>query len=384
MTGTILTKTGRKNYYAVLNVYGDDGKRRRKWVDTGIPVKGGKKGDATKFLTNLLAEYNDSGVDVTNDVLFVDFMVQWLDTLKLSVSASTFDGYIKNNIKPHIMPYFEPKKLKVKDVTPAVIQKYINDNLAKLSPNTVRKHLFNISQCLDNAVLLSIIAYNPVKRIKMPSPVRFTGAKHYDEKQIEQLLEISKGDPLEIVILLTLFYGLRRSEVLGLRYDSVDFDAKTITIKRAVVIVGGTIFENEHTKNDSSRTIFPIPNKILSRLLEWKEQQEEWKALQPNDYKDNGYICTKPNGELLLPNYVTQYFAKLLKRNNMPHIRFHDLRHSSANYLKYLDFDLKDIQTWLRHKDIQTTMNIYVNLNMQAKSNIADTLNAKFDLLDAK
>jgi len=218
----------------------------------------------------------------------------------------------------------------------------------------------------------------------MPSPVRFTGAKHYDEKQIEQLLEISKGDPLEIVILLTLFYGLRRSEVLGLRYDSVDFDAKTITIKRAVVIVGGTIFENEHTKNDSSRTIFPIPNKILSRLLEWKEQQEEWKALQPNDYKDNGYICTKPNGELLLPNYVTQYFAKLLKRNNMPHIRFHDLRHSSANYLKYLDFDLKDIQTWLRHKDIQTTMNIYVNLNMQAKSNIADTLNAKFDLLDAK
>jgi len=384
MTGTILTKAKRKNYYAVLNIYGDDGKRRRKWVDTGIPVKGGKKGDATKFLTNLLAEYNDTGVDVTKDVLFVDFMVQWLDTLKLSVSASTFDSYIKNNIRPHIMPYFEPKKLKVKDVTPAVIQKYISDKLEKLSPNTVRKHLFNISQCLDNAVLLNIIAYNPVKRIKMPSPVRFTGAKHYDEKQIEQLLEISKGDPLEIVILLTLFYGLRRSEVLGLKFDAVDFDAKTLTIKRAVVIVGGTIHENEHTKNDSSRTVFPIPNMILSRLLAWKEQQKDWKALQPNDYKDNGYICTKSNGELLLPNYVTQHFAKLLKRNGMPHIRFHDLRHSSANYLKYLGFDLKDIQTWLRHKDIQTTMNIYVNLNMQAKSNIADTLNARFDLLEAK
>jgi integrase len=74
----------------------------------------------------------------------------------------------------------------------------------------------------------------------------------------------------------------------------------------------------------------------------------------------------------------------LLKKSGMPHIRFHDLRHSSANYLKFLGFDLKDIQTWLRHKDIQTTMNIYVDLDMAAKSNIANNLDAKFRLLEAK
>jgi len=66
----------------------------------------------------------------------------------------------------------------------------------------------------------------------------------------------------------------------------------------------------------------------------------------------------------------------------MPHIRFHDLRHSSASYLKYLGFDLKDIQTWLRHKDIQTTMNLYTHLDMEAKESIADTLSAKLRLLE--
>ena len=84
------------------------------------------------------------------------------------------------------------------------------------------------------------------------------------------------------------------------------------------------------------------------------------------------------DGKLIKPDYVTGHFKILLKQHNMPIIRFHDLRHSSACYLKHLGFDLKDIQTWLRHGDIQTTMNIYVNLDMEAKRDIAERLNEKF------
>ena len=102
-----------------------------------------------------------------------------------------------------------------------------------------------------------------------------------------------------------------------------------------------------------------MPNKIVDELQRWRAHQLEMKALQPNDYVDSGYICTKMNGELLSPDFISQHFALLLRKNGMPHIRYHDLRHSAANFLKHLRFDLKDIQTWLRHKDIQTTMNIY-------------------------
>jgi len=378
MTGSIQTKKDRKNYYAVLNVYDEHGKRKLKWIDTGISKSGNNKRLANKRLCEIIAEYDNNDVDVTKDAYFAEFMEQWLETLKHSIASTTYSSY-GYTLSLHILPYFKAKRLKVKDVTPAVIQKYVNDKLkGGLSPNTVRKHLANISKCLDSAVKQNIIAYNPVKRIEMPKKERYTGAKHYNEKQIQQLLEISKGDPLEIVILLTLFYGLRRSEILGLRWDAVDFEEKTIAIKHTVVMVGKTIHKKDCTKNESSYTTFPIPDEIILELEKWKEKQQELKVLQPNDYQDTGYICTKQNGELILPNYVTQHFALLLKKHNMPHIRFHDLRHSSASFLKYLGFDLKDIQVWLRHRDITVTMNLYTHLDMEGKAKIAQNLNEKF------
>ena len=112
--------------------------------------------------------------------------------------------------------------------------------------------------------------------------------------------------------------------------------------------------------------------------MSWEKKIKEYRLLQPNDYIYEGYVCTMPDGRLIQPDFVSHHFEVLLRKNNMPVIRFHDLRHSSANYLKYLGFDLKDIQTWLRHKDIQTTMNLYVNLDMEAKNQIANSLNEKF------
>jgi len=100
--------------------------------------------------------------------------------------------------------------------------------------------------------------------------------------------------------------------------------------------------------------------------------------LQPNDYIDDGYVFTRPNGKIMATDYVNGRFRRLLAKNGLPHIRLHDLRHSSASYLKYLGFDLKDIQVWLRHSDIQTTMDLYTHLNMDAKRDIADKLNEQF------
>ena len=382
MTGSIQTKSGGKNYYAVISGYDENGKRKQRWINTGIPVKGNNKRKADVRLREILGEYGADDIGINKDVYFTDYMTEWLETLKISIASTTYNSY-RYTLSSHILPYFKPKKLKMKDVTPIVIQKYVNDKIESgLSANTTRKHLANISKCLDSAVRLNLIAYNPVKRIELPKKERFTGAKFYNKQQIERLLEISKDGPLEIVLLLTLFYGLRRSEVLGLKWDAVDFERRTITIKHTVVIVGKTIHKQDRTKNDSSYASFPMPDKIISQLERWRERQQELKALQPNDYHDEGYICTKPNGELLLPNYVSQHFALMLKKHDMPHIRFHDLRHSSASYLKHLGFDLKDIQTWLRHKDIQTTMNLYTHLDMEAKENIANILDAKFQMFE--
>ena len=158
----------------------------------------------------------------------------------------------------------------------------------------------------------------------------------------------------------------------------------TIAINHTVVQGHKKMHIKDSTKTKSSNVIVPLVGIIALRLKGLKEQQEKYKLLQPNDYVDEGYVCTQINGSLIKPNYVSQHFKLLLAKNNMPHIRFHDLRHSSAGYLKYLGFDLKDIQTWLRHGDIGTTMNIYINLDMDARRNIANNLNKRFENFDNK
>ena len=264
------------------------------------------------------------------------------------------------------------------------IQKYINDKLKYLSPNTVLKHLANISNCLNDAIEKNIILYNPAYRVRKPKKVRYTGAKHYKEKQIEKLLECSRGDPLEILIFLTIFYGLSRSEVLGLKWDAVDFDDKTIQIKHTVVKVYKNIYKLDSTKNHIRRAKIHMPEIINDKLKEWQTKQNRYKTLQPDDYAETGYICTGVDGNLIKPDYVSQHFQVLIKRNNLPIIRFHDLRHSSANYLRHLGYNLKEIQIWFRHSNISTTGDIYMDLDMDERIEIGNRLNKKFKKLSSQ
>jgi len=378
MTATIQTKKDRSTYYILLR-YKDatTEKKVQKWITTDIPIKGNNKRKAEEKRKEILSELEQQKIDLSNDVLFTDFMQLWLENLKHSIAPTTYDGY-EAILNKYIIPYFGSKKVKVKDLTPAHIQQYIVSKLKTLSPNTVIKHLRNISKCLDSAVRQNILAFNPSKRVEMPKKIKYTGSKHYNEKQIEQLLNNSKGDPLEIVILLTVFYGLRRSEVLGLKWEAIDFQNNTMEIKHTVLQGHKKQFRIDSTKNDRSNDVVPLASIIADRLKLWKSQQLQHKALQPNDYIDEGYICTQINGSLIKPHYVSAHFKLLLTKIKMPHIRFHDLRHSSGRYLKYLGFDLKDIQVWLRHKDIQTTANIYLIYDMESKNEIANKLNDKF------
>jgi len=377
INGNIYQKKGSPYYWIVLDYVDEQGKRKKKWENTHIPIKGDNKRLAKAKLKEVMAEFDAQKIDLSKDILFTVFMEEWLEILSLSIAESTYDGY-KKTLEKYILPFFEPLKLRIRDIEPVHIQRYIRHALSSVSGNTVRKHMVNISKCLDSAMRQNIIAYNPAKRVDLPKKQKYTGAKFYNEKQIEHLLRVSKGDPLEIVILLTTFYGLRKSEVLGIKWGAIDFENNTIAIKHTVVQGHNKLHRKDSTKNDVSNSVIPLATVIADRLKQWRSQQAQHKLLQPNDYIDSDYVCTQIDGSLIKPHYVSDHFKRVLARNNLPHIRFHDLRHSSAGYLKYLGFDLKDIQTWLRHGDIGTTMNIYVHLDMNAKRVIADDLNRRF------
>jgi len=378
MTGTVQSKKGRPNYYIVLDYADETGKRKRPWIPTDIPVKGNNKRLANEKLKEVLREQEAKKVDLSKNILFTDFLREWLETRKLSksISETTYDAY-RITLEAHLLPHFTPLTLRIRDIEPVHIQRYVNKKLAKLSPNTVKRHMANISKCLDSAVKQNIIAYNPAKRIEEIRKVKYTGAKFLREKQIEILLASVKNDPLEIVVLLALFYGLRRSEVLGIKWTAIDFNNKTLAINHTVVKVSNETYRKNTTKNDSSNDTLPLPNMIKKRLISWKKTQDERKQLQPNEYVDSDYVCTMFDGTPIKPDYVSQHFSLILKKNGIDHIRFHDLRHSSASFLKSLGYDLKDIQTWLRHANIQTSMDLYTHLDMSSKWKIADGIDKR-------
>ena len=378
MTATLQVKKGRPNYYIVIRYQDETTKKeRQRWITTDISVKGDNKRRAEQRRIEVLTEYDGQKIDFSKDILFTVFIKEWLENLKSSIAESTYGSY-KQVVYNQIIPFYEPKKLKLKDITPLHIQQYVYFKLESASPNTARKHLWNLSKCFESAIKQNLITFNPVKGIDKPKKIKYTGAKFYNEKQIDELLSVIKGELIEGIILFSVFYGLRRSEVCGLKWSAINFENKTFNIMHTTVQTGTTIYKVDSTKNDSSNSSMPMPDIIISMLKKLKAKQAKNKLLQPNDYIDEGYIFVRDNGQLIPPAYVSKHFQKILERNGLPQIRFHDLRHSSASYLLHLGFSMKEIQMWLRHGDIGTTMNIYAHLDMSAKRNIADTLNEKF------
>lgn len=379
LTVGLQIKKGRPFYHAIIRFKDETGKIRQKWETSNIPIKGNNKRKADEWRDEVYAKYKQQNVDLGKDAYFTDFITAWLETRRITnkIQLTTHDSYLLT-LNTHILPYFEPLRLKVQQIEPRHIQEYVTHKMEKqgLSVNTVKKHLANIICCLDSAVKQNIIPFNPATRIEEMKKVKFEGAKPLNETEIEQLLDCFGNDPLETIVCVSLFYGLRRSEILGLRYSAIDFENNTLSIEHTVVKVTAT-HRKDQTKSASSKAILPLPSIIKARLLEWQKEQARHKALQPNDYIESDYVCTMFNGRLMHPDFITKHFQRVLARNNFPAMRFHDLRHSSATYLKYLGFDPKDIQTWLRHADIQTTMNLYTHMDMAAKWEIAERLEAK-------
>ena len=229
---------------------------------------------------------------------------------------------------------------------------------------------------MEEAVKAGLVQSNPCKYLVLPKAERHQ-AKFYTAEQLQQLFEAIKDEPLYPLVKITALYGLRRSELLGLKWDSIDFDTGTLTIKHTVSKVTKAVAKDK-TKNASSFRSFPLTEE--SRMIFKAAKQDEAlnRMLFGKSYQENDYVFKWPDGHTYSPDYVTDKFSSLLKKYGLPHIRFHELRHSCASLLISLGFNLKDIQEWLGHSDIQMTANIYGHLDVKRKQGMADMLSGSF------
>ncbi|MDY4397685.1 MAG: tyrosine-type recombinase/integrase [Eubacteriales bacterium] len=376
VAGHLREKSG--YYYAVLNYTDSLGKRKTKWISTGLTVKGNKK-RAEAILMDARRNFNPEEPKVMNgDILFADYMEQWLDIIKSSVAVPTYASYAAT-VKKIVAPYFRKKEVTLKNLTAKDIQEFYLKELQRVSASSVIHYHANIHKALKYAVKIDLIDVNPADKVERPKKDRYVGS-FYDADEVNALFEAAKGTKLELPILFGAFYGLRRSEAIGLKWDAIDFDQNTITIRHTVTSCDldgkRVLVASDTTKTKSSMRTLPLVPFMRERLLALKEEQKENRRLCGRSYiKDYlDYVCVNEIGDLIKPHYVTTAFPDLLKANGMRHIRYHDLRHSCASLLLANGVPMKQIQEWLGHSDFSTTANIYAHLDYSSKLTSADAM----------
>lgn len=384
MTAGLKEKNGR--FYAVIN-YKDEGKYKQKWIALGLPVKNNKR-KAEAMLVDIKKEYEDRYSMPIGDILFTSYIARWLYKKKDFVELSTWEGY-QIYAEKHIIPYFEPKKLSVRDVKPQHIKeyyeyKYRNGRLdgkpGGLSIQAIIKHAIVLKEVFNEAVMDEAVLKNPAIGVKLPAK-RTTSVERVflTEGNANEVLRAFDGHPLEALVYITLYYGLRRSEILGLRWSAVDFDRNTITINHTVV-KNRTIVCKDRTKTESSKRTFVLLDDVRKVLINRKAKQEKDKEEYGSGYINSDYIFTREDGTLFRPDYITRGFQRVLKKHGLPQMRFHDLRHSTASILYDKGWDLKDSQAWLGHSSVDVTGDIYTHISEERKMRMAGALNSTFKL----
>lgn len=378
-------------FYVVLNYRDENGKRKTPWISTNLPVKGNKK-RAETFMMDVRRNFVPPNVQrieereamQKGDILFTDFLLKWLRVAKSTVKLTTYASYEMMATRI-IIPYFETLNIKLKELTTEDIQEFYSAQLERVSANTVIHYHAVIHRALKYAVKIKTIQSNPAVNVERPRKEKFIGS-FYDKKEINTLFDIIQGHPLEVAIKLAAFYGLRREEIIGLKWTAIDFENNTLTIQHTVTEcnLDGKHIEvaSDTAKTDSSLRTMPLVTNFREMLLAKKEKQEHYRKLCGRSYCKEylDYIFVNEMGERWKPRYLSDGFKRILEQNGLRRIRFHDLRHTCASLLLANNVPMKKIQEWLGHSDFSTTANNYAHLDFQSKISSAEAMLTGLDM----
>lgn len=390
MTGSIqekINKSGKAYYYIRLS-YKDPISQtwRQKWVSTGLPVKNNKRKaeamveaviEANRHLEFAPESVNQS---IDQDILLCDYIDYWLEAKKRDLQVSTYEGYEYR--AAHIKRYFEPLRYKVRELSSRMVDQYLKHELAygkrdqktgemgPLSVRSVRSYKSILSAVYDQAAIDGLVTSNPVTSVKVHGKSNASYQREeafLTEEEVADVLKFLKEQYPRFlpIAFMGAYYGLRRSELLGLRWKSINLQEKTISIENTVVRVS-TLVEKKATKTrDSKRKLhlFPTAEKCL---LAVKQEQDDYKSFFGATYRNTrGYVFTKEDGSQYDPNWISKNFKKAMKAYGRSDISFHKLRHSCASMLINRGWDIKQVQFWLGHADPDTTLRIYSHYNKQ-------------------
>lgn len=379
-------------WYVVVGYKDEFGKPKQKWISTGLRVNNNKtkaKIEMKKILKNLdLPKQIEQNKEITQDILFVDFLNSYLQVKKQQVEPITINAYTKQ--ASCISNYFKNMRIKLKDLKPYHIEGFYRTLYERgLSGNSVLHYHILIRECLQYAFKNDFVNFNVADKVDRPKTEGYK-ASFYSIEEIEKLFDCIKDNECKLPIMLTAMYGFRRSEVLGIKWEAIDFENKLVYVKHKIVetrLDGKRYIQmSDKMKTKTSNRTLPLLPQAEELLLKQKALIETNEQMLGKSYNKKylDYVCVDNLGRLILPNRLTHNFIKIIKRNQLRHIRFHDLRHSCASIMLKNGVPMKQIQEWLGHADFGTTANIYSHLDYTAKQKSANTISSVFNFVDSK
>lgn len=349
-----------------------------KWKNTS---KGGfrRKKDAQEFLLQVNSQMAENKFVQPKKLTVRDYLTDWINNyVELQLRKTSANGY-KRNIEKHIIPYLG--NIELQNLTANHIDDFYTykqksgrlDGKGGLSQKSLLYIHRVFYEALEHAVRKHIIPRNVVKDITYKfKPKKFRN-DIYDSQEIIQLLNSVRDTYMEVAVALGGIYGMRRGEILGLKWSDIDFDNKVISINRQLVPVNNSM-EFEDPKSEESIRTLPMTDEIIEILQRRKKQQEEQIQIMQGHYQDKEMIVCNDDGTLIDPRNFSKRFSSILNKHNMKHIRFHDLRHTCATLMLNSDIDLKLISNWLGHSSIGITSDIYVKVVTGSKRQMAEKM----------
>ena len=357
-----------KKYSAILEVGRDavTGKKIQKSLGSFNTKK-----EADIVLTAAMAKVNSGDYILPQKMKVKDFLNTWLETYAKNLSPTTYNGY-KIIVNNHLNPAFG--ELEIQKLQPIHFQQYYNTKSETLKGKTLIQHHRVFRKALDYAWKNQLITRNPADMVDAPKVKKYTSTV-LTPSQAKQLLAAVKNTRFEAPVNLGLSLGLRRGEILGLRWSDIDFINKTINIEQTLVLVATELIFKEPKTEGSKRSI-SAPLELLKILSNHKKLQNELCLRSGGAFNNKrDIVCTRDNGDPINPSTFSRAFGDFIKKYDLPYFRLHDLRHTNATFMLLSGTSAKVASNRLGHSTINITMDLYSHVLKDMNEDAADRLN---------
>ncbi len=333
--------------------------------------KGGfrTKKEAEAYLSDLVAKANRGEYEEFKEMTVGEFLNLWLEQYcKNNLKPSTFANR-KNLFDARIIPSLG--RYRLEELRPIHFTKFYNDmHAAGYSSEYIHTMHSSLRTAFRHCVKWQLSAKYLMENVDAPKKESVKSLQTWTLEEASAFLKYTEAvehDYRHIVYVLAIFTGMRKGEILGLRWQDIDWDRRTAQVVQTVYKTLKNAPSIQTPKTAGSIRSIALPENVLNELKIHKKKQNELRLKYGSVYQNNDLICPRPDGKPMDPRGINEHFSEMIRKSESPRIRFHDLRHTHATIMLRLGEHPKVVSERLGHKDVNITLNTYSHVlpNMQ-------------------